>query len=173
MGDLQPSCRLHPRHAGMQYVRDEIDLTPTLGRLNLLAPADQLALDPQDLAKGPNPAKAPVQLDDVSACSVLLCCLVCATCASIAVDVVACRASLGCRLPCLLLTGLHRNPAPCRSCVPTCPRQLPSFTPTPQLNLVVVLDGPQPKLLPNFNVGPLRLGWSINIDGTYVSGFLE
>ncbi len=47
-------------------MRDEIDLTPTLGRLDLLAPADQLALDPKDLSKGPDPAKAPVHLDDVS-----------------------------------------------------------------------------------------------------------
>ncbi|KAI7845831.1 hypothetical protein COHA_000741 [Chlorella ohadii] len=95
----------HMSKGGMQYVRDEIDLTPTLGRLDLLAPADQLALDPKDLSKGPDPAKAPVHLDD--------------------------------------------------------------------LNLVVVLDGAQPKLLPRFDVGPLKLGWSINVDGKYISGFLE
>lgn len=44
--------------------------------------------------------------------------------------------------------------------------------PPPQLNLVVVRDGPQPQLLPHFNVGPVKLGWSINVDGKYVSGFL-
>lgn len=66
-----PGSNLHPTTArllaGMQYVRDELDLTPTLGRLDMLAPAAGLALDPNDLAKGPNPAKAPVSLDDVSA----------------------------------------------------------------------------------------------------------
>lgn len=52
--------------AGRQYVRDEIDLTPTLARLERLAPAEELALDPTDLALGPNPAKAPISLDEAS-----------------------------------------------------------------------------------------------------------
>lgn len=153
-------------------MRDEIDLTPTLGRLNLLAPADQLALDPQDLAKGPNPAKAPVQLDDASA---RFCCVFWSAPPVHRLPWMWLHAGLaataGCRACCS--QACIRHPAPCRSGLPTCPPSTPSLHPSPQLNLVVVLDGPQPKLLPNFDVGPLRLGWSINIDGTYVSGFLE
>lgn len=42
-----------------------------------------------------------------------------------------------------------------------------------QIYLVVVREGEQPERLPNFDVGPLRLGWSIMLNGTYLHGFLE
>lgn len=48
------------------FCSDEIDLTPALGRLGKLQPADKLAMDPKDLAAGPDPAKIPVHLSDVS-----------------------------------------------------------------------------------------------------------
>ena len=57
----------HSTHGGAQYVRDEIDLTPALGRLGRLEAAQKLAADPKDLSRGPDPSKVPVSLDDVSA----------------------------------------------------------------------------------------------------------
>lgn len=55
---------------------------------------------------------------------------------------------------------------------PSAPRR-PSRPPM-QLNLVVVRDdNEQPQRLPDFDVGPIRLGWSINLNGTFVHGFLE
>lgn len=154
----------------MQYVRDEIDLTPTLGRLNLLTPADQLALDPKDLAKGPNPAKAPVRLDDVSAA--------CLRAASNAVQFGACCVGCGSHgwqgRPLVCSAWLAAMAlAPRHTCCLLAPPPSTHSPPALQLNLVAVLDGPEPKLLPNFDVGPVKLGWSINVDGTYVSGLLE
>ena len=72
-----------------------------------------------------------------------------------------------CTLPLIPLKCCGRSP-PCSLALAA----LPPISPPPQLNLVVVLDGAQPKLLPRFDVGPLKLGWSINVDGKYVFGFL-
>lgn len=37
---------------------------------------------------------------------------------------------------------------------------------------MTVLDGQPGTLLPDFNVGPIRIGWSIQVDKQYHSGFL-
>lgn len=86
---------------------DEIDLTPALGRLDRLADAAELALDPQDLSRGPDPARAPVSLEDLT-----------------------------------FVVVRHNTPA---------------------------RDDP----LPDFDVGPVRIGWSIDVNGKQHSGFLD